>query len=568
MVRSIIKAVDIAPYLSVIWNAAKNAPLKIEEIAPNSEREVWWYCSLHNNEWKTKVHQQVRNPKRGCLDCFYQGRSLSDKYPTLAKQWHPTKNTLTPNQVSASSEKEFWWQCDKGHEWEKSVHNRVGGNRVRGCPYCTPRNKQNIKASGKSLKNEHPEVALIFHPYKNTKSIDEISSGTNQKVWWLGKCGHEWENRVNHQVNNNTCSICLGRIALSGFNTLEITHPQLVKEWHPTKNQNKHPQDFTYGSDFNAYWLCSHNHEWDTKINHRTSGTGCPECVTPVSSFEKEINEWLETLSISYERNKRNIIAPYELDFFFPQKGIAIEFNGIYWHSEANGKTKNYHYNKWLACENKNIQLIQIWEDDWKRNPNLIKRMISHKLGVSSAQVIYARNTLFKPLDNIEAKNFYDENHIQGYVKSTYHYGLLHENKIVAAISYTKTQSKEIFNLTRFATSERVTGGFSKLLKQSIKDIKVKNPDTKEIITFSDNEYSNGKLYQNMNFKLTKSLPVDYKYIYQNKRIHKFNFRKSKIKTNPKLKYVEGLTEKELTTLNKIYKVWDSGKKKYSLNIQ
>lgn len=91
--------------------------------------------------------------------------------------------------------------------------------------------------------------------------------------------------------------------------------------------------------------------------------------------------------------NDRSLIAPQELDVFIPEKYVAIEFNGVYWHSEECGKDKHYHYNKGLACKEKGVQLLQVWEDDWARNPELIKRMLAHKLGVDTSKRAYGRNT-------------------------------------------------------------------------------------------------------------------------------------------------------------------------------
>jgi len=54
--------------------------------------------------------------------------------------------------------------------------------------------------------------------------------------------------------------------------------PELVAEWHPTKNEEKQPEDFSFGSNIKVWWKCSKGHEWSTQVYHRTHGTGCPVC--------------------------------------------------------------------------------------------------------------------------------------------------------------------------------------------------------------------------------------------------------------------------------------------------
>ena len=60
---------------------------------------------------------------------------------------------------------------------------------------------------------------------------------------------------------------------------LTTTHPELIKEWHPTKNGELTPQQLTFGSNKKVWWICEHGHEWEVSPNGRTSRpTGCPYC--------------------------------------------------------------------------------------------------------------------------------------------------------------------------------------------------------------------------------------------------------------------------------------------------
>ena len=108
---------------------------------------------------------------------------------------------------------------------------------------------------------------------------DGVTSGSGRKIWWLGECGHEWEAQVYSRSKQKTgCPYCVNQKVLKGFNDLATTHPELVKEWHPTKNNDLTPKDITVNSNKKAWWQCFKGHEWESIVNNRTKGIGCPYC--------------------------------------------------------------------------------------------------------------------------------------------------------------------------------------------------------------------------------------------------------------------------------------------------
>jgi hypothetical protein len=62
--------------------------------------------------------------------------------------------------------------------------------------------------------------------------------------------------------------------------SLAETHPEVAKQWHPTKNKDLTTRDVTYGSDKRVWWKCDkgEDHEWQTNVYKRSNGTGCPIC--------------------------------------------------------------------------------------------------------------------------------------------------------------------------------------------------------------------------------------------------------------------------------------------------
>ena len=194
--------------------------------------------------------------------------------PGLAAQWHPTKNgELTPEMVTKGSGRKVWWKCRQGHEWRAAIHSRNDG---RGCPYCSGRNA--VKGVN-DLATTHPDLAGQWHPIKNNNlTPDTVTINSNKKVWWLGKCGHEWQATIYSRNNGNGCPYCSGRKVLKGYNDLATINPTVAAEWHPTKNGSLKPDMITAGSGKKIWWQCELGHEWEAMIVDRTNREGCPYC--------------------------------------------------------------------------------------------------------------------------------------------------------------------------------------------------------------------------------------------------------------------------------------------------
>ena len=544
---------------NIFWHKTKNLPLRESEVSKGSHKKVWWECSK-DHEWENPINVQTKIA--GCPICAGKRvlsgyNDLATTQPNISSQWS-TKNAILPTEISAGSHKKVWWQCSKGHEWEAYVYARQAG---KGCPYCSGKK---AVVGVNDLATLKPELATQWHPTKNgLRQPISFLLNSNSKVWWLGDCGHEWEAVIANRASGTGCPVCAGQKPSSPAQTLEILEPNIAAQWHPTKNAIL-LTNLMVASGKKVWWQCSKGHEWEAYVYARTgkNKTGCPKCSNHTSKPELLISDFInssiKTTLITHVRT----VIPGELDIYIPEKKIAIEFNGLYWHSETAGKHKNYHYNKWLACKEKGIQLIQVWEDDWNRNPELIKRMLAHKIGFSQAKKISARNTQIVNLATDESSKFLEENHIQGYVAGGIRVGLIEKetNQLVAVMVF-KTiggTEKNNLNLLRFATSAIVQGGFSKLLKHVETQFKPQS-----IITFSDNTVSDGGLYRNNGFIVASKVPADYMYIVKNQRVHKFNYRLKRFEEDPELLWDKNLTEKELAQLNNISRIWDAGKVKW-----
>lgn len=272
------------------------------------------------------------------------------------------------------------------------------------------------------------------------------------------------------------------------------------------------------------------------------------------SIFEKEISNWLvNDLKIEdLQINTRKVIYPFEIDFYIPDKQLALEFNGDYWHSTNSGKKFDYHLNKTQLCQEKGIQLIHIFEYEWKFKKDIYKSIISSALGIYKNR-IYARDCKVKEVDSKEAKIFLEENHLQGYVPSTYRLGLYYNNKLVQLLCFGQNRfKKNEIELLRFCTelNTQVIGGFSKLLK---------NQPYNNFISYVDLSKFNASGYLKNGFKIIGQSGPNYKYIQGENILNRIAAQKHKL---PKLlgdNFDESKTESQNMIDNGWFQIYDCG---------
>ena len=283
------------------------------------------------------------------------------------------------------------------------------------------------------------------------------------------------------------------------------------------------------------------------------------------TSQEIHVRELLDRYNIEYVVNTKSILNGLELDVYIPSHHIAIECNGVYWHSTRH-KIKDYHYNKMLMCREKGIQLLTIWQD-WDVNKrDIVDSIILSKLGIYSKR-IGARSCKIKEINSSICSEFLNKNHIQGKVKSNVRIGLYYKNELVAVMTFTKNNSrfmgsKEQWTLSRFCSSlhTQVVGGAMRLLKYFINHY---SPES--INSFASNDISNGALYKNLGFE-EGSHNDSYWYInpHTYQRYHRYSFNKRDLVRSGE---DPNLTE-EIIMLNKGYcKIYDCGTTKYTLNL-
>lgn len=304
------------------------------------------------------------------------------------------------------------------------------------------------------------------------------------------------------------------------------------------------------------------NNEFDYKFNFcKDLSCACPHC-NPFyrSRGEKEINEFISGFFVT-KTNNRLILNGNELDIFVPSKNIAIEYNGLFWHSETRGKNSNYHLDKTIACMEKGIRLIQIFEDEWIEKRRIVKNRLKNILGVCDRKIM-ARKCEIRNVENSLAQKFLDKYHIQGKAVASVRLGLFYKNRLVALMTFSKPRfnKKYDWELVRYCTigDWSVIGGAGKLLKFFRENY------CGSIISYADRRWSDGNLYKGLGFTELENTKPAYFYTKNGNRYSRVMFQKHKLHKILD-NFDKSLSENDNMIMNGYSKVFDCGNKVFVL---
>ena len=287
----------------------------------------------------------------------------------------------------------------------------------------------------------------------------------------------------------------------------------------------------------------------------------------PKQQKQKEIFDLLASMGLNVVSNDRSMISPFELDIYIPDKKTAIEFNGSYWHSEAclsSVEARNKHINKLKLCREKEIRLFNVFENTWDDRQKQYLNLIRSSLGLNTVNIGARECSINEDI----CKDFYNQYHIQGYGRGTIKFfNLVCYNEVVASISVSKhhrqnASSKSIvLNRLCFKDGYNVRGGASRLFKYMTGW--AKDNGYSDIISFSDNCWTDGDIYKILDFELVKEYGPDYFYWDIKKRCYRSKQSQKKKSTN----CPDGKTEREWCMEMGLYRIYDCGKKlwKYSI---
>lgn len=462
-------------------------------------------------------------------------------------------------------------------------------------------------AASQAVKQKSKETCIRHYGVENplqNKSIKEKVFGTitkryggigtaspilaeKQKQTNLNRYGVEHSHQ-RPEVLNKVKKMIMDRYGVSNPCLLGMDR---LKEKKLKQSQERYPDIIDVVDD---QWLCECPHLDCDKCEEKTYMTPrnvhrdrtrqhnelCTKLLpvgdaSRTSTQELIIRSWLDEWGITYITNDRSVIPPKELDIYIPTLKIAIECNGCYWHSDME-KPRDYHIKKFIECRDKEIQLIQIWEDWMINKPEVVKSLLQAKLGICNT-TYYARKCTIQEIDYQTATNFLELNHIQGKCSSNYRIGLFFEGLLVAVMCFNKRSalsgSKQINDseaeLIRFCNlrGTRVIGGAGKLLKHYIKTF---NPAI--VTSYSANDISNGQLYKSLGFVPNSKISESYWYIepITFRRQHRSIYTRSGIVRKwPEYDINDkSWTERMVMDSKGYMRIYDAGTTKWVLNIK
>lgn len=317
---------------------------------------------------------------------FIMDKSIKDNsfgflYPDIASQVYD--KTINVFNLAPHGRTKLKWQCSNSleHTWETSINSRTNGHN---CPYCSGN-----KASSENNITCNKKLNKEYDRDKNNALPEEITLGSNKKVYWTCSLGHSYKSSPKNRNRGQGCSYCSGKLASLTNNV--TCNSKLDKEYDRDKNCID-PKQLTLNSGKKVWWKCSFcTYLWKASPNNRSCGSGCKICSKGNSSREQECIEKLikdkfpeETIVGNGQKNINNrIIKP---DIHFPDIMLIIEYYGDYWHCNPKNKRFNspnyFHQIKKKTAqeiwdydkERKNFleaagyQVEVIWESDWKSN--------------------------------------------------------------------------------------------------------------------------------------------------------------------------------------------------------
>ena len=566
-----------------------------EQVHRGAHAKVDWACAADPDHpsWSASVVSRTRLGS-GCPYCSGRlpvpGRDdLDTTHPDLAAQLvDPSQAAL----VGPGSSKKLTWRCavDAEHTWDAPVRNRAREHKPTGCPECAGRSGRKYRHLPTLGKSGSPLLSEAVDPeYAAT-----LSEGSGKEIAWrCTECGgdHEYVMSVRHRRRGQGCPVKAGTQVLVGVNDLATTHPKLAAQLaDPTQATS-----LSRGSVTVADWRCAAGHVWRTPVYARVAGNGCPTCCPIGSSYgEQELLAAVRALDPDAEHRAR-LSCGTEVDVL--TGSLAIEFNGVFWHSEAAGRTHSSHRDKLETIRAEGLSMMTVWEDDWADEGRraIIVRTIAHRLArprhlsaaLKAAGVPVqdldpalterrgARTLSPTELTGRQTARFFRENHVQGPVTLTRSFALVDEQGRPRAVLGLRSpkhnararRAEGLWEIQRYATCGTVPGGFTRLLEVARRELVDQGQELTGWVTLSADESSEGHLYAAAGFTPSASVPPSYWYsggALRARRAPKEAFQLRRFRNDENLRYEEGWSELEAAAANRMYRVWDAGKTRWT----
>lgn len=509
--------------------------LQVISFAGKNNYRNWWNCKCDCGNVKTVREDRLINGLTSSCGCLLHKQSKT-RLDLRNKKF----GELTVISFDCTKQGKAYWKC---------------------CCSCG----NVVSVCGKLLKSGKVKSCgcLKHRPNVNRKDISKERFGKltvlcyshtmNGVAYWkcLCDCGNETIVSRNNLVSNVTKSCgCLvhkpseRRLSLVGHKFGKLT----VESFAGIKSNH---------SFWNCLCECGNKRIVNSDRLIQGDTVSCEKCsnISHISFGEKSVYDFIKSVyDGTVIENDRELIAPKELDIYVPGKKFAVEYDGLYWHSEAVRKDINYHKDKTFSCLEKGVRLFHIYENEWRDKKEICKSMIASALGIYERKE-YARKCIVKPVrDKHTVINFFNTNHIQGAVnKYELALGLYKGEELLQVCVFGKQffGRNEDIELYRMATklNTQVLGGFSKIMESCPWDTVVSYVALR---MFDGRGYLAGKWkiehIAKPSFSVTDGINVYSRHLFKKSEcLKKFS------------NVTEDMTEREMQVKNGYYRIWDSG---------
>jgi len=481
----------------------------------------------------------------------YRERTIQSNIEKFGKEWFTQTNEHREKTIRTNLEKygkEWFTQTDEFRDFiQSTIQERLE----------------------KTKKTNMSKFGVEFYPQSDdykSKKIKAIPNLELMKLTNLEKYGKEWYSQTD-EYKSSVRNTFLKKYDSESFFGSQFFRENFLEKSHIESKKALFEKSREYfekigmeliGSDADILRIIGKcGHEFDIRNDlfyHRKSANieTCTICnpINSRSSSHKEVEDWLNSIGISFETNNRTVCKPQEIDIVIPTLKIGIEFNGLYWHSEIHKDSIHYHRKKSDTAKSNGFELIHIWEDDWKYRNDIVRSILKNRLGLTEKR-IFARKCDVRTVDSKTKTDFLDRNHIQGNCSTQVNLGLYHQDRLVSLMSFNK--KKAHYELSRFCNliDLNVIGAGSKLFSHF-----VKTHECSQIVSFSDSSIFNGGFYQKLGFEQTYLTKPNYWWVVDGIRKHRFNFRKSRL---VKKGFDGSKTETQIMSERGFYRVWGCG---------
>lgn len=446
--------------------------------------------------------------------------------------------------------------CPEHGAFEQTPETHLRGH---GCPLCgSPADtRDSFIAKAKAIHGDRYDYSQVEY------------RGSMEKVTIVCPEHGPFQMRPSsHIVNKQGCKPC--GLRRRSKNTTKTTE-QFIAEAKAVHGDRYDYSQVEYTSALAGVTIICREHGAFTQraVSH-LRGSGCPHCAgvakkdmawfvaqaptTGTSAIENDLCARLTSAGLRVEQHNMTVLGGREIDLVVNGR-VGVEVCGRYWHSEAHGKSREYHLSKTKGAAHAGVHLLTLWADEVERAPDLVVSMVQAKLGLGER--VFARRCIVRDVSAAECRGFLTANHMQGDAAARVRLGLYCADRLVSVMTFGKPRFNKGFDweLIRFCSlaGVRVLGGAGKLLAH----FRARYPGS--VVSYANRRWSDGGLYTALGFSLVDTSAPSYDWVHGRKVLSRHQCQKHKLPALLGSGFDPDKSEAENMRAAGFSRVWDCG---------